>query len=54
MNVNFEIAAPFPSPFSRVQKGGNFQTNIHLDSVESLLYYLSSSDESCHYATLEL
>ena len=42
MNVNFEIAALFPSPFSRVKKGGNFKTSIHLDSVESFLYYLSS------------
>ena len=41
MNVNFEIAALFPLPFSRVKKGGNFKTNIHLDSVESFLYYLS-------------
>ena len=44
MSVNFEIAAPFPSPFSRVKKGGNFKTNIHLNSVESFLHYLSSSD----------
>ena len=43
MNVNFEIAALFPSPFSRVKKGGNFKTNIHLDSVDPFLYYLSSS-----------
>ena len=42
MNGNFEIAALFPSPYSRVKKGGNFKTNIHLDSVESFLYYLSS------------
>ena len=32
MYVNFEIAALFPSPYSRVKKGGNFKTNIHLDS----------------------
>ena len=43
MNGNFEIAALFPSPYSRVKKGGNFKTNIHLDSVESFLYYLGSS-----------
>ena len=43
MYVNFEIAALFPSPYSRVKKCGNFKINIHLDSVESLLYYLSSS-----------
>ena len=42
MNVNFEIAALYRSPFSPVKKGGNFKTNIHLDSVESFLYYLSS------------
>ena len=42
MNVIFEIAALFPLPFSRVKKCGNFKINIHLDSVESFLYYLSS------------
>ena len=45
MNVNFEIAALFPSPFSQVKKGGNFKTNIHLDSVELFLYHLSSSEK---------
>ena len=29
--------------YSRVKKRANFKTNIHLDSVESFLYYLSSS-----------
>ena len=43
MNVNFEIAALVPSPYSRVKKSGNFKTNIHLVSVESFLYYLSSN-----------
>ena len=43
MYVNFEIAAFFPSPYSLVKKGGNFKTNIHLDSLESFLNYLSSS-----------
>ena len=39
MYVNFEIAALFPWPYSRVKKRGNFKTNIHL---ELFLYYLSS------------
>ena len=43
MYVDFEIAAHFPSLYSRVKKSANFKTNIHLDSVESFLYYLSSS-----------
>ena len=43
MNVNFEIAALFPSPYSQVKKGGNFKTKIHLDSVESFWNYLSSN-----------
>ena len=43
MYVNFEIAALFPSPYNRVKKRGNFKTNTHMDSVESFLYYLSSS-----------
>ena len=38
MYVYFEIAALFPSPYSRVNKRGNFKTNIHLDFVESFLY----------------
>ena len=42
MYVNFEIAALFPLPYSRVKKGGNFKTNIHLDSVVSFLYCLYS------------
>ena len=42
-DVNFEIAALFTSPYSRVKKRGNFKTNIHLVSVESFLYYLSSN-----------
>ena len=42
MYFNFEIAALFPSPYSRVKKHGKFKTNIHLDSVESFLYNLSS------------
>ena len=42
MNVDLEIATLFPSTFSRVKKGGNFRTNIPLDSVESFLHYLSS------------
>ena len=40
MFVNFEIAALFSSPYSQVEKGGNFKTNIHLVSVESFLYYI--------------
>ena len=44
MYVDFEIAALFPSPYSRVKKRAKFKTNIHLDSVASFLYYLSSSD----------
>ena len=43
MYVDFEIAALFPLPYSRVKKRANFKTNIHLDSVESFLCYLSSS-----------
>ena len=43
MYVNFEIAAVFPSPYSRVKRRANFKTNIHLDSVESFLYHLSSN-----------
>ena len=42
MYVDFEIAALFPSPYSRVRKRAKFKTNIHLDSVESFLYDLSS------------
>ena len=45
MNVNFEIAALFSSSYSRVKKNANFITNIHLVSVESYLYYLSSRIE---------
>ena len=44
MYVNFEITAIFPLPYSRVKKRANFKTNIHLDSVESFLYYLSSTN----------
>ena len=43
MYVDFEIAALFPSQYTRVRKGHNFKTNIHLDSVESFLTYLSSN-----------
>ena len=43
MYVNLEIAALFPSLYSRVKKGGNFKTNINLDSVESFLYYPKAS-----------
>merc|ERR1719468_1237079 len=34
----------------RVKKRGNFKTNIHLDSVESFLYYISSTlqKDPCH------
>ena len=42
MCVDFEIAALFPSPYSRMKKRANFKANIHLDSVELFLYYLSS------------
>ena len=42
MHVDFEIAALFPSPYSREKKRANFKTNIHLDSVETFIYYLSS------------
>ena len=48
MYVNFEIAALFPSPCSRVKKRGNVKTKIHLDSVESFLYHLSSSKLTLH------
>ena len=44
MYVNFVFAALFPSPYSRVKKYGKFKTNIHLVSVDSFLYYLSSSN----------
>ena len=44
MYVNFAFAALFPSPYSRVKKCGKFKTNIHLVSVDSFLYYLSSND----------
>ena len=47
MCVNFEIAALFPSPYSRAKKGGNFKTNIHLDSVQLFLTYLSSNLAIC-------
>ena len=40
--VDFEIAALLPSPNSRMKKRANFKTNIHLDFVESFLYYLIS------------
>ena len=42
MNVNFEFAALLPSPYSRVKKCAKFKTNIHLVSVDSFLYYISS------------
>ena len=42
MYVNFAFAALFPSPYSRVKKCGKFKTNIHLVSIDSFLYYLSS------------
>ena len=44
MYVNFEIAALLPSPYSRVKKCAKFKTNIPLVSVDSFLYYLSSSN----------
>ena len=43
MYVTFDIAALFPSPYSRVKKRGNFKTNIHMDYVDSFLYHLRSS-----------
>ena len=43
MYVNFEFAALHPSPYSRVKKCAKFKTNMHLVSVDSFLYYLSSS-----------
>ena len=43
MYVNFEFAALLPSPFSRVKKCAKFKTNIHLVSVDTFLYYLSSN-----------
>ena len=46
MYVNFEFAALLPSPYSRVKKCAKFKTNIHLVSVDSFLYYLSSRAES--------
>ena len=33
MYVDFEIAALFLSPYSRVKKRANFKTNIHLDQI---------------------
>ena len=42
MYVNFEFAALLPSPYSRVKKCAKFKTNIHLVSIDSFLYYLSS------------
>ena len=39
MNVSFEITALFHSEI----KGGNFKINIHLNSVESFLYWLKYS-----------
>ena len=42
MYVNFEFATLLPSPYSRVKKCAKFKTNIHLVSVNSFLYYLSS------------
>ena len=44
MYVNFEFAALLPSPYSRVKKCAKFKTNIHLVSLDSFLYYLSSND----------
>ena len=43
MYVNFEFAALLPSPYSRVKKCAKFKTDIHLVSVDSFLYYLSSN-----------
>ena len=43
MYVTFEFAALRPSPYSRVKKCAKFKTNIQLVSVDSFLYYLSSS-----------
>ena len=42
MYVNFEFAALLPSPYNRVKKCAKFKTNIHLVSVDSFLFYLSS------------
>ena len=44
MYVNFEFATLVPSPYSRVKKCAKFKTNVHLVSVDSFLYYLSSSN----------
>ena len=44
----------FPSPYSRVKKRANFKTNIHLYSVESFLYYLSSSEADVESQFLRL
>ena len=52
MYVDFEIAAFFPSPYSRVKKRANFKTNIHLDSVESFIYYLSSNTSLTFFKSL--
>ena len=46
MYVNFEFAAQLPSPYSRVKKCAKFKTNLHLVSVDSFLFYLSSSSSS--------
>ena len=42
MYVNSKFAALLPSPYSRVKNCSKFKTNIHLVSVDSFLYYLSS------------
>ena len=42
MYVNHEIATLFPHCIAELKKRGNFKLNIHLDSVESFLHYLSS------------
>ena len=45
MTVCFEIVALFYSAIRRGKKGGNFKTNIHLDSVVSFFYCLYSRTE---------
>ena len=44
MYVSFEIAALFSSPYRRMKKRGNFQTNKLVESIESILYCLSSRE----------
>ena len=46
MNFDFEIAALFHSAKRWGKKGGNFKINVHLNSVELLLYCLCFRKEN--------